>query len=81
MPEQNRVWPAPHAGRSHALDADEITPLDVERVRRWAAIEAIDNQLAAAAFNLCADEIERLRAEYADLRARYDALVADWWES
>ena len=26
-------------------------------------------------------EVERLRAEYDDLRLRYDTLVADWWES
>ena len=45
--------------------------LDVSRVRTWAAIEAIDNPLAADAFNRCADEIERLQAENDAFRAQF----------
>lgn len=53
----------------------EPAALAVERVRTWAAIEAIDNPLAAAAFNRCADEIQRLRAENEALRV--DLAFAD----
>ena len=59
--------------------SDEITPL-ADRLRAFAR----DPEMADDDLSICvdaADEIERLRAECAALRERYDAAVADWWES